>query len=218
MMKNRKLVVSTGNIDKVKEIKEILKDLPIEVISKKDIGLEDLNVIEDGDTLEENSMKKAKALAEKTEYMVLADDSGLFVDILNGEPGVYSSRYAGEEGNSEKNNEKLLRELKDIPLDQRGARFKTVIVLITEDKEATIVYGECKGTIGFELKGNKGFGYDPIFTPEGYCESFGELGQTVKNKISHRAKALENLKVELLKLLEEKKDENTDSIWYSWKY
>lgn len=202
-MKNRKLVVSTGNLDKIKEIKEILKDLPIEVIGKKDIGLEDLNVIEDGNTLEENSIKKAKALAEKTEYMVLADDSGLFVDILNGEPGVYSSRYGGEEGNTEKNINKLLQELKDISLDKRRASFKTVMVLITEDKETIIVHGQCKGTIGFELKGNKGFGYDPIFTPEGYSESFGELGEGVKNKISHRAKALENLKVEILKLLEE---------------
>lgn len=202
-MKNRKLVVSTGNLDKIKEIKEILKDLPIEVIGKKDIGLGDLEVIEDGSTLEENSIKKAKALAEKTEYMVLADDSGLFVDILNGEPGVYSSRYGGEEGNNEKNNNKLLKELKDISIEQRGASFKTVMVLITEDKQTIIVNGQCKGTIGFELKGNKGFGYDPVFTPEGYNNSFGELGEDVKNKISHRAKALENLKAEILKLLED---------------
>lgn len=202
-MKNRKLVVSTGNLDKIKEIKEILKDLPIEVIGKKDIGLEDLNVIEDGNTLEENSIKKAKALAEKIEYMVLADDSGLFVDILNGEPGIYSSRYGGEEGNNGKNINKLLQELKDISLDKRRASFKTVMVLITEDKETIIVHGQCKGTIGFELKGNKGFGYDPVFTPEGYDKSFGELGEGVKNKISHRAEALENLKAEILKLLEE---------------
>lgn len=202
-MKNRKLVVSTGNIDKIKEIKDILKDLPIEVMGKNHIGLGDLNVIEDGQTLEENSMKKAKALAQKTEYMVLADDSGLFVDILNGAPGVYSSRYGGEEGNNEKNNNKLLQELKDMDLDQRKASFKTVMVLITEDKETIVVHGQCKGTIGFELKGNQGFGYDPIFTPEGYKETFGELGDRVKNKISHRAKALDNLKAELLKLLED---------------
>lgn len=211
-MKKRKLVLSTGNLDKVKEIKDILKDLPIEVISKKDMGLGDLNVIEDGYTLEENSIKKAKALAEKTEYMVLADDSGLFVDILKGKPGVYSSRYGGEEGNNEKNNNKLLQELRDISIDQREASFKTVIALITEDKETIVVYGECKGTIGFELKGNNGFGYDPLFTPKGYYESFGELGEDVKNKISHRAKALENLKAELLKLLEDEIDENNYNI------
>lgn len=211
-MKKRKLVLSTGNLDKVKEIKDILKDLPIEVISKKDIGLGDLNVIEDGHTLEENSIKKAKALAEKTEYMVLADDSGLFVDILKGEPGVYSSRYGGEEGNNEKNNNKLLQELKDISIDQREASFKTVIALITEDKETIVVYGECKGTIGFELKGSNGFGYDPLFTPKGYYKSFGELGEDIKNKISHRAKALENLKAELLKLLEDEINENNYNI------
>lgn len=211
-MKNRKLVISTGNQDKINEIKDILKSLPIEVVSKKDIGLGDLNVLEDGDTLEENSMKKAKALAAKTDYMVLADDSGLFVDALNGEPGVHSSRYGGEEGNNEKNNNKLLQELKDIPMEQRGAKFKTVIALITEEKEAITVCGECKGTIGLELKGNNGFGYDPLFTPEGFKESFGELGEGTKNKISHRAKALENLKVEILKLIEDEIDEYINNI------
>ncbi|CAK7086697.1 non-canonical purine NTP pyrophosphatase [Tissierella sp. P1] len=201
-MEKRKLVVSTGNQHKVEEIKNILEGLSIEVVSKKDVGLGDLEVIEDGETLEENSLKKAKALAERLDYMVLADDSGLFVDILNGEPGVYSSRYAGEEGNDKKNNNKLLEELEDIPLKERNAEFKTVIVLITEDKESIIVYGECKGKVGFELKGKNGFGYDPLFTPDGYDKTFGELGEEIKNKISHRAKALENLKEALKNILE----------------
>ena len=201
-MKKRKLVLSTGNQHKVEEIKNILEDLSIEVVSKKDVGLGNLDVIEDGDTLEGNSLKKAKALAEKLDYMVLADDSGLFVDILNGEPGVYSSRYAGEEGNDAKNNNKLLNELKDIPLSKRVAKFKTVIALITENKEAIVVYGECIGKIGFELKGKNGFGYDPLFIPEGYNKTFAELGEEVKNKISHRAKALENLKKALKNILE----------------
>ena len=201
-MEKRKLVVSTGNQHKVEEIKNILEGLSIEVVSKKDVGLGDLEVIEDGETLEENSLKKAKALAERLDYMVLADDSGLFVDILNGEPGVYSSRYAGEEGNDKKNNNKLLEELQDIPLKERNAKFKTVIILITEDKESTIVYGECKGKVGFESKGKNGFGYDPLFTPDGYDKTFGELGEEIKNKISHRAKALENLKEALKNILE----------------
>ncbi|MDU5081511.1 XTP/dITP diphosphatase [uncultured Tissierella sp.] len=201
-MEKRKLVVSTGNQHKVEEIKNILEGLSIEVVSKKDVGLCDLEVIEDGETLEENSLKKAKALAERLDYMVLADDSGLFVDILNGEPGVYSSRYAGEEGNDKKNNNKLLEELQDIPLKERNAKFKTVIVLITEDKESAIVYGECKGKVGFESKGKNGFGYDPLFTPDGYDKTFGELGEEIKNKISHRAKALENLKEALKNILE----------------
>lgn len=200
-MEKRKLIISTSNQKKVDEITYILKDLPIEILSKKDIGLEGLNVIENGNTLEENSRIKAKALADKVDYIIMADDSGLFVDILNGDPGVYSSRYSGEEGNDEKNNKKLLKELKDISLENRKAKFMSVIVLITEDKEELVVEGQCKGTISFELKGNKGFGYDPLFTPEGYSKTFGELGEEVKNKISHRFKALELLKNELEKIV-----------------
>ena len=200
-MEKRKLIISTGNQNKVDEISHILKDLPIEILSKKDIGLGDLDVIEDGDSLEENSKIKAMALAEKTNYMVVADDSGLFVDFLNGAPGVYSSRYGGEEGNDDKNNKKLLQALKGVALEDRKARFKSVIVLITEEKEIISVEGQCKGTIGLESKGNNGFGYDPLFTAEGLSRTFGELGEDVKNKISHRAKALELLKIELEKIL-----------------
>lgn len=200
-MEKRKLVISTGNENKVKEIAYILRDLPIEILSKKDIGLGDFNVVEDGNTLEENSRLKAKALADKIDYIVMADDSGLFVDILNGDPGVYSSRYGGEEGNNEKNNKKLLKELKDIPLEDRKARFRSVIVLITEDKEEAVVEGQCEGTIGLESRGNHGFGYDPLFTPVGFSQTFGELGEDIKNKISHRARALELLKLEIKKIL-----------------
>lgn len=200
-MIKRKLVLSTGNAHKVEEIKNILKGLPIEVISKKEVGLGDLEVIEDGTTLEENSLKKAKALAERLDYMVLADDSGLFVDVLNGAPGVYSSRYGGEEGNYQKNNMKLLDELKDVTLENRGAEFKTIIALITEDKEIIVVYGECRGKIIFEPRGNNGFGYDPLFVPDGYHSTFAELGEEIKNKISHRAKALEALEEKLRDIL-----------------
>ncbi len=210
-MEKRKLVLSTGNQHKVEEIKTILKDLSIEVVSKRDVALGDLEVVEDGETLEENSFKKAKALADKLDYMVLADDSGLFVGILNCEPGVYSSRYAGEEGNDKKNNKKLLEKLQDIPLQEREAKFKTVIVLITENKEKIVVYGECKGKIGFEPKGENGFGYDPLFIPEGYDKTFGELGEEVKNKISHRAKALVNLKKALKNILEVDQYENSSN-------
>ncbi|NLV89199.1 MAG: XTP/dITP diphosphatase [Tissierellia bacterium] len=202
-MKHRKLVVSTGNEHKIDEIRKILQGLPIEVLSKKDVGLGSLDIVEDGSTLEENSIKKAKGLADKLDYMVLADDSGLFVDALNGQPGVYSSRYGGEEGNDKKNIEKLLKELKDIPLEKRKAKFMTVMALITEDKEIQVVKGECRGTIGFEPKGSNGFGYDPLFVPDGYTQTFAELGENIKNKISHRAKALENLREKILQLLEE---------------
>ena len=206
-MGKSKLVISTGNKHKVEEIKEILKDLDIEILSKSDVLKEELEVVEDGDTLEANSIKKAKALSEKVDFMILADDSGLFVNSLNGEPGVYSSRYAGEEGNDKKNYVKLLDNLKDIK--DRSGCFKTVIALITEDKKIHTVEGTCNGTIGFEPRGDNGFGYDPIFIPDGYDLTFSELGEDVKNKISHRALALNELKILLKNLLEG--DNNADS-------
>jgi XTP/dITP diphosphohydrolase len=200
-MSKRKLVVSTGNSHKVYEIRKILADLDIEVLSKNDIGLEKFDVVEDGLTLEENSVKKARELAERTNFMVIADDSGLFVDSLNGEPGVYSSRYAGEDGNDKKNNINLLENLKD--KKDRSAAFKTVIALITEDKTLYTVEGICPGSIGVEPNGENGFGYDPLFIPDGYDKSFAELGDEVKNKISHRARALENLKAILKSIMED---------------
>ena len=200
-MERRKLVVSTGNKHKVDEIKKILSELDIEVLSKNDAAIEDFDVIEDGNTLEDNSIKKAKALADRTNFMIIADDSGLFVNALNGEPGVYSSRYAGEDGNDAKNNIKLLENLKD--KEDRSAAFKTVITLITEDKKLYTVEGICPGTIGFEPSGDNGFGYDPLFIPEGYNETFAQLGEEIKNKISHRALALENLKIMLKDIMED---------------
>lgn len=210
-MKYRKLVISTNNEHKVEEIKDILKGLPIEVLSKQDVGIENFEVLEDGDTLEENSIKKAKALAEKVEYMVMADDSGLFVDVLNGEPGVYSSRYAGEEGNDEKNNIKLLEAIKDIPMEKRTGSFFSVICIVTEEKEVFTVKGECKGHIDYEPKGNGGFGYDPLFIPLGYDKTFSELGEDIKNKISHRAKALKEIQELISKLLKGEDDENSSN-------
>lgn len=210
-MNKRVLVLSTGNINKINEIKHILRGLEIKVLSKKDVNLEDFEVIEDGNTLEENSLKKASALAEKIDYMVIADDTGLFVDALNGEPGVYSARYAGEDGNDKKNNEKLLGNLKGKSLEQREAKFLDVITLITEDKKIYTVKGECKGTIALELRGPSSFGYDPLFIPEGYDKTFAELGSDIKDKISHRAKALKNLKNTLIKILEDDIDEDSRS-------
>ena len=122
---------------------------------------------------------------------------------LNGVPGVYSSRYAGEEGNDLKNNKKLIKELENIPLENRNGSFKTVIALVTEEKQVLTVRGECKGHIISSPRGENGFGYDPLFIPEGYNETFGELGEEVKNKISHRAKALEEIRKTLINLLKE---------------
>ena len=196
MMRPRELVLSTDNIHKAKEIQDILKELPIDVLSKKDLGIEDLHITEDGQTLEENAIKKARALAGRVDGMVMADDSGLFVDYLDGgnAPGIHSARYAGPDATDEDNNDKLLRELKGVPLEQRGARFRAVIALILEDGEVLTVDGECSGTIGFEPRGDGGFGYDPIFIVDGYDKTFAELGDDIKNTRSHRARALNRLK------------------------
>lgn len=122
--------------------------------------------------------------------------------LLMGRPGVHSSRYAGEEGNDSKNNKKLLEALEDIAMEDRNAKFKTIIALITEDKKEIIVYGECKGKIGFKESGSNGFGYDPLFIPDGYENTFGEMEDHIKNKISHRSNALQGLKIEITKLIE----------------
>lgn len=210
-LKDRKIVLSTDNKHKIKEIKDILKDLNIEVLSKEDIGLKSLSVEEDGRTLKENSIKKARALKEKTPYMVMADDSGLFVDALNGQPGVYSSRYAGADGDDRANNEKLLLNMKNLPLEKRGASFFTVISIITEEGEVITVEGECKGHIAFKLKGDNDFGYDPLFVPAGYNKTFAELDSQIKNRISHRALALENIKDKLKSLLKDDQSEDISS-------
>lgn len=202
-MTKRRLVLSTGNIHKVEEIKKILGDLPLEVVSKNDLGLAEIEIEENGETLEENAIKKAISLAEKLENIVIADDSGLFVEYLNEEPGVHSARYSGTNATDEKNNIKLLYRLDGVPMEKRRALFKTVIALVTEKKDIITVTGECRGYIGFEPKGKGGFGYDPLFVVEGYDRTFAELGEEIKNKISHRAKALEKLKEEITKILED---------------
>lgn len=202
-MERRRLILSTGNKNKVMEIKDILKDLPIEVLSKDDLGFKNFDVEENGKTLEENAIKKAKELKKKVNGMVMADDTGLFVDYLNGEPGINSARYSGEDATDEKNIEKLLKKLEGVPMEKRKAQFKTVIALITEDDRTITVEGVCKGYIGFEKKGESGFGYDPLFIVDGYGKTFAELGEDIKNKISHRAKALENLRKEIGNILED---------------
>lgn len=205
---NRKIILSTGNLNKVEEIKKILKDLPIDVLTKDDLGFKDIDVEEDGKTLEENAIKKAKAIGDKVEELVIADDSGLFVEYLNGGPGLYSARYAGKDCNYGDNNIKLLQELKEVPIEKRKAYFETVIVLIKPNGEVVTLVGRCNGSISFELRGNEGFGYDPLFIVDGYDKTFAELGDVIKNKISHRSKALEKLKEEIIKILKDERNEN----------
>ncbi len=210
-MSKKTLIVSTDNKHKIMEIKDIMKDVPITILSKTEAGYGDIEVIEDGNTLEENAMKKAIEIAKKADAIVIADDTGLFVDKLNGEPGVYSSRYSGENATYSDNNKKLLAELEGVPLEQRTAKFKTIIAIVLEDKSVKLVSGECSGKIGFDGKGENGFGYDPLFIVDGYDKTFSELGEEVKNSISHRAKALINLKKELKNIIKDEENENSSN-------
>ncbi|MGR5590667.1 RdgB/HAM1 family non-canonical purine NTP pyrophosphatase [Peptoniphilus grossensis] len=187
----REIVLSTDNINKLREIREILEDLDIKIYGKSDIEGLDFEVIEDGDTLYDNALKKASAMAERVDYAVLADDTGLFVKALNGEPGVHSARYASEH-DDKKNREKLLNNLKD--KEDRSAYFKTEIILIDEDKNIIPIEGVCPGKISLEERGDNGFGYDSIFIPEGFDKTFAEMSHEEKNQISHRSRALKNLR------------------------
>ncbi|VYU13636.1 RdgB/HAM1 family non-canonical purine NTP pyrophosphatase [Peptoniphilus gorbachii] len=193
----RKIVLSTDNKNKLREIREILEDLDVKIYGKSDIDGMDFEVIEDGDTLYDNALKKASAMAERVDYAVLADDTGLFVTTLNGEPGVHSARYASEH-DDKKNREKLLNNLKD--KDDRSAYFKTEIILIDEEKNIIPIEGVCPGKISLEEKGENGFGYDSIFIPDGYNKTFAEMSHEEKNEISHRSRALKNLRDKLSKL------------------
>ena len=202
----KKLILASNNAKKVKEIKEILEGLPIEVKSLKDEGI-DIDVVEDGKTFEENAKKKAKEIYEfllskgKKDFIVLADDSGLEVDYLNGEPGIYSARYSGEHGNDDKNNEKLLENLEGVPKEKRGAQFVCQLSLFTDKGEYYTVKGEVRGFIIESIQGKGGFGYDPLFFYEPFNKTFGELEAEEKNKISHRGIALIKLKDTLIDLI-----------------
>lgn len=195
----KKIVLATNNSHKTQELKNISKELNIEFLTKSEIGQGDFDVEETEETLEGNALLKAKGLKKLIgDYIVISDDTGLFVDYLNGEPGVHSSRYSGEDHNDEKNKEKLLENLKDVSLENRNAHFKTVIAMVEDGKDDIIVEGVLKGKIAEEEKGTEGFGYDPLFIPEGYDKTFSQMGIDEKNKISHRYRAL-NALIEKLK-------------------
>lgn len=201
MEKMNYVVIATQNQHKLKEIRDILRDFSIEVKALIDIGLGDLEVVEDGLTFEENSMKKAMEVMKASGFIAMADDSGLEVDVLDNQPGVYSARFSGENATDKKNNDKLLELLGDRPIEERKARFVSVISVAFPDGRQLYVRGECPGFIGYEEHGENGFGYDPLFIVPQYGKTFGELGSDIKNKISHRAVALEKLKKELIKCL-----------------
>lgn len=184
----KKLVFATNNIHKLEEISAILGE-KIELLSLKDIQCT-TDIPETADTLEGNAMQKAEYIFNKYGLDCFADDTGLEVEALNGAPGVFSARYAGDGHNSEANMQKLLQNLQGIA--NRKAQFRTAICLIWDGK-MHLFEGICKGEIIKEKRGGAGFGYDPIFVPEGYDKTFAELGNDIKNKISHRAKAVDML-------------------------
>lgn len=195
------LVIATKNKNKVREIKKLLKDMPVNVISVDDGRWQIPHIIEDGRTFRDNAIKKAETIAKITGKVTLADDSGIEVDALGGEPGVYSARFAGENASDRDNNIKLLNLLKDVPLDRRGAQFCSIIAIASPDGNVEAVEGVCRGDIGFSEKGGHGFGYDPLFIPSGYNKTFAELSLDIKNKISHRGRALEKAKLILERMM-----------------
>lgn len=185
-----KLVLATRNQGKVREIGEMLKDQNgIQLLSLRSYP-DAPDVVEDGKTYEENAIKKAAALAEYTGHLTIADDSGLEVDALGGAPGVHSARYAGEDASDQDRILKLLDALHNTPDDRRSGRFICAVAIAEPLTQAQVVRGVCEGQIIRKPRGGSGFGYDPIFVPVGYDKTFAELGDEIKNQISHRAEAL----------------------------
>lgn len=195
------IVMASHNQHKIKEIEAITKKFGMPVISRDEAGVPPVEIIEDGETFEENSFKKANEIMKLCGRITLADDSGLEVDYLDGAPGVYSARFAGEDGNDAKNNGKLLKLLDGAAPEARTARFVSVITMVYPDGTVLTARGECPGRILEAPAGENGFGYDPLFVPDGCDVTFAQLGAEEKNRISHRAKALEKLE----HLLQERK-------------
>jgi len=189
-----KAILASSNKHKLEEIQEILDEFDYELLTLSDVGLGDLDIIEDGETFEENSYIKAKTVLDLKNMVTIADDSGLEVDYLNGAPGVYSARYAGDHVSYSDNNKKLLEALAGVSEEDRTARFVTVITMLFENGEKIVARGEVKGIIGTELKGHGGFGYDPLFYVPEIGKTFAECSSDEKNKLSHRANALVQLK------------------------
>ena len=198
----KRIIAASSNAHKIKEIQTIMSKFGMEVVSRKDAGIPDFEIEEDGETFEENSYKKAYEIMKTCGEITVADDSGLMVDYLGGAPGVYSARFAGKECDDSKNNEKLLKLLDGLSGEDRKAKFVSVITLVYPGGETLVARGECPGRIIEAPTGENGFGYDPIFVPDGYDKSFGQLSEEEKNEISHRAKALEVLE----RLLAERKN------------
>ncbi len=196
----KKIVFATGNEGKMREIRQILAAPEIEVFSMKEEGIK-TDVEENGTTFEENAVLKAKAVAELTDAVVLADDSGLEIDCLGGEPGVYSARYLGEDTSYRIKNARILERMQNVPEEERTARFVCVIAAVLPDGRTITARGVMEGIIGYEERGEGGFGYDPIFFLPEYGCSTAELTMEQKNAVSHRGKALRLIKEKLQKEL-----------------
>lgn len=204
-MKIDKIIFATGNEGKMKEVRMILADLQIPVLSMKEAGIT-ADIVEDGTTFEENAVIKAQEIAKyagkEENIVVLADDSGLEIDYLNKEPGIYSARYMGEDTSYKIKNANLIQRLNGVPDEKRTARFVCAIAAALPDGSRAVTRGTIEGIIGYEERGENGFGYDPIFyLPEYQCYS-AELAPEEKNKISHRGKALELMKEQLRNVME----------------
>lgn len=201
-----RIIFATGNQGKMREIRAILQDTGAEILSMKEAGAF-LEIVEDGKSFTENAVIKAKAVAQmlsqKNEFrddcVVLADDSGLEIDCLDGEPGIYSARYLGEDTPFRVKSQDFLRRLEGVEEEKRSARFVCAIAAVWPDGEVNTTLGTIEGRIGYELKGDNGFGYDPIFYLPEYGRTAAELSDDEKNQISHRSRALEQIKPELMK-------------------
>lgn len=196
----KKIIFATGNKDKMREIREIMAGCEVEIKSMKEEGIS-VDIVEDGKTFEENALIKARAVASAADAIVLADDSGLEIDYLNKEPGVYSARYMGEDTSYDIKNRNLVERLEGVPEPQRSARFVCAIAAVVPGGEEFVVRETMEGKIGYGQEGENGFGYDPIFYPDGFSCSSAALSPEQKNEISHRGKALRAVKERLKKYL-----------------
>ena len=192
-----KLILATRNVHKARELKTLISDLDIDVLTLDDISSE-IVLREDGNTFEANAFQKAHIVYQSTKLLSLADDSGLEVFYLNGRPGVFSARYSGENATDEKNNQKLLTEMRGVAARRRRAQFRSVLAL-TGDGIEEMTVGICPGMLGETPRGINGFGYDPIFIPDGFAKTYAELTAEEKNLISHRARSFAKMK-EVLRL------------------
>lgn len=185
----KKFIAATKNKGKIREISEILENFPCQVLSMESVGI-NIDIDETGSTFEENALIKAREICGITGEIVMADDSGLEVDFLDGAPGIYSARFAGENASDEEKNTKLLNLLKDVPFEKRTARFVCVIAVVFPGGDSFTVKGTCEGYIAFEPRGTNGFGYDPIFYVPQYQMTTAQMASELKHEISHRGKAL----------------------------